>query len=245
MWYYTWSLLDKFATCLSWILAIVSQLLIYKKVKCTLVQALRLCTGRTAHRGRGGIALPFHDHGTRRGWGVSVTHRPLSTPGKARYPFCKRRGRPQGRSGQVRKISSTPGFYPWTAQPVASRYTDWATRPPISYMLGVWIQHPIIGQLKELYNLCVILYMGCNSHSLAEISIFPPHNTYIFSSQLWTINRNFIVAYDPLRYCKSLYIDRVNLLLSSWTTRLSLHSELYICSGDSVQLNFRNLRWFP
>ena len=37
-----------------------------KKVKCTLVQALRLCTGRTAHRGSRGIALPFHDHGTRR-----------------------------------------------------------------------------------------------------------------------------------------------------------------------------------
>jgi hypothetical protein len=38
------------------------------KVKCTLVQALRLCTGRTAHRGSRGIALPFHDRGTRRGW---------------------------------------------------------------------------------------------------------------------------------------------------------------------------------
>ena len=38
-----------------------------KKVKVSLVQALRLCTGRTAHRGSRGIALPFHDHGTRRG----------------------------------------------------------------------------------------------------------------------------------------------------------------------------------
>jgi hypothetical protein len=37
------------------------------KVKCTLVQALRLCTGRTAHRGSRGITLPFLDHGTRRG----------------------------------------------------------------------------------------------------------------------------------------------------------------------------------
>ena len=45
------------------------------KVKVTLVQALRLCTGRTAHRGSRGIALPFLDHGTRRGWGVSVTGR--------------------------------------------------------------------------------------------------------------------------------------------------------------------------
>ena len=38
-----------------------------KKVKCTLVQALRLCTGRTVHRGSRGIALLFHDIGTRRG----------------------------------------------------------------------------------------------------------------------------------------------------------------------------------
>jgi hypothetical protein len=55
-----------------------------KKVKCTFEQALRLCTGRTAHRGSRGIALLFHNHGTRRGWGVSVTPRPLFTPGK--YP---------------------------------------------------------------------------------------------------------------------------------------------------------------
>ena len=52
------------------------------KVKCILVQALRLCTGRTAYRGSRGITLAFHDHGTRRGWGVSVTPRPLFTPGK-------------------------------------------------------------------------------------------------------------------------------------------------------------------
>ena len=31
------------------------------KVKCTLVQALRLCTGRTAHRGSRGITILFHD----------------------------------------------------------------------------------------------------------------------------------------------------------------------------------------
>ena len=36
-------------------------------VKCTLVQALRLCTGRTAHRGSRLTALLFLDHGTRRG----------------------------------------------------------------------------------------------------------------------------------------------------------------------------------
>jgi len=34
-------------------------------VKCTHVQALRLCTGRTAHRGSRGPALLFLDHGIR------------------------------------------------------------------------------------------------------------------------------------------------------------------------------------
>jgi len=38
-----------------------------KKLKCTLVQALRLCTGHTANRGSRGIALLFLDHGTGRG----------------------------------------------------------------------------------------------------------------------------------------------------------------------------------
>jgi len=46
-------------------------------------------------------------------------------PGKTRYPFYRRLSGPQGRSGQVRKIS---GFGPRTVQPVASRYTDYATR---------------------------------------------------------------------------------------------------------------------
>ena len=99
------------------------------KVKCTLVQALRLCTGRTARRGSRGIALPFHDHDTRRQWGVSVTPWPLFTPGKTRCPLYRRLGGPQGRSGQVRKISPPPGFDPLTVQPVARRYTDLATRP--------------------------------------------------------------------------------------------------------------------
>ena len=42
-------------------------------VQRTLVQALRLCTDRTAHGWSRGIALPFHDHGNRRGLGISFT----------------------------------------------------------------------------------------------------------------------------------------------------------------------------
>jgi len=34
-----------------------------------------------------------------------------------------------GQSGQVWKILPQPGFNPRTVQPIASRYTDYATRP--------------------------------------------------------------------------------------------------------------------
>ena len=44
-----------------------------------------------------GIALLFHDLGTRWEWVVSVTPRSLLAPGRTRYPFY-RLGEPQGRS---------------------------------------------------------------------------------------------------------------------------------------------------
>ena len=57
-----------------------------------------------------------------------------STPHSDRFThkndkLCRRFDETQGRSGQVRKISPPLGFDPRTVQPVASRYTDYATRP--------------------------------------------------------------------------------------------------------------------
>ena len=46
------------------------------------------------------------------------------SPGKTRYPLYRRLDGPQGRSGQLRKISPPSGFDPRAAQPVVSRYTD-------------------------------------------------------------------------------------------------------------------------
>ena len=94
------------------------------KVKCTLVQALRLCTGRTARRVSRGIALLFLDHGTRRGERSASRPGRSLPPGKTRYPLYRKLGGPQGRSGQVREISPPPGFDLRTVQLVASLYTD-------------------------------------------------------------------------------------------------------------------------
>ena len=98
------------------------------EVKCTLVQALRLCTGRTAHRGSRGIALLFLDHGNRRCDGLA------SRPGRSlpSETSSLRTGDWVGpRVGLDRcgKSRPPPGFDRGTVQPVASRCTNLATGP--------------------------------------------------------------------------------------------------------------------
>jgi hypothetical protein len=114
-----------------------------KKVKCTLIQALRLCTGHMAHRGS-------RENNTYWSWSACQdrphTHPFLTTapegrerapshpghslpPGKTQYPLYRKLGGPQAQSGQVQKNSPPPGFDARTIKPVASRYTDYATQP--------------------------------------------------------------------------------------------------------------------
>jgi len=90
VWYRAWNLWKFYCTCRY--LPLNVDVKKVKKVKCTLVQALRLCTGRTAHRGSRGITLLFYDHGTRWGWGVSLMPRPLFTPGKDPVPIVQEAG---------------------------------------------------------------------------------------------------------------------------------------------------------
>ena len=92
------------------------------KVKCS-----RYRPGVALRVGRG-IAVLFHDRGTRRGeWSAARPGRILP-PGKTRYPFYRRLGGPQGRSGRAENLVPT-GIRSRTVQPVVSRYTDGATWP--------------------------------------------------------------------------------------------------------------------
>jgi len=59
-----------------------------------------------------------------------------SLPEKTWYPLYMRLGGSQGRSGQVQKISPPLEFDPWTVHTVASRYTDYATRPTYYLLRG-------------------------------------------------------------------------------------------------------------
>jgi hypothetical protein len=101
------------------------------------------------------IALPFLDHGIRRGREVSVTPRPLFTAGKTRYPLYRRLGGPQCRSGQVRKISPPPGFDPRTFQPVASRWL--ALKSKLIVRTALYTNYVREQSLRVWDNFCVML----------------------------------------------------------------------------------------
>ena len=89
------------------------------------------------------------------GWGESQGHAPAALPPKKekQYPFCRRLGGPQSRSGLARKISPPPGFDPETVRPVAIRYTDWATPAQFSQNTAVKFNTVCHGyQLKYFYR---------------------------------------------------------------------------------------------
>ena len=79
-------------------------------------------------RPRGGIEVQLYSLSSvlDRGWWSTPRPGRFLPPGKTRYQLYRRLGGPQGWSGRVQKILPPPGFDPRTAQPVASRYTDWA-----------------------------------------------------------------------------------------------------------------------
>jgi len=63
-----------------------------------------------------GVALLFHDRGTRRGEWSAARHGRTLPPGKTRYPFYRRLGRPQGRYRQKENLFP-PEFDPGPSSP--------------------------------------------------------------------------------------------------------------------------------
>jgi hypothetical protein len=127
-------------------------------VKCALVQALRLCTGLTAHRASREIALLFHDYSTRRGWEVSVTTRPLFTPRKDPVTIVQETGWAPGPVWTgAENLAPPPGFDSRTVQPAAIRYTDYAIRPSKRLRLLEFLdsRHMWVARLSALRTGCL------------------------------------------------------------------------------------------
>jgi len=125
-----------------------------KKIKCTLVQVLRLCTGSTVHRGSGGIALLFLDHGTRRGEGGSVTPQLLFTGTEALY-------RPYG---------------PWGSRAIARLFLDQGTRRGVrgNMLRTSWISICFFQGQNILLNLYFLLF--CLSTDILSIQRLQPNS---------------------------------------------------------------------
>ena len=69
--------------------------------------------------------------------------------GKTKYPFYRRPGGSQGRSGRVRKIAPPPGCDSRTVQPMASRYT-YCAMPTFTFYRTSWIYRKYTTQ--KLYH---------------------------------------------------------------------------------------------
>ena len=114
----------------------------FREIILTIFRSTRLCVTVCGmpllpHRGSRGIALLFHDHGTRKGWGVSVTPRPLFTPRKELVPILQEAGCAPGPDWTGVENLAYTGIRTRTVQPVSIRYTDYATRPTRSdYEVG-------------------------------------------------------------------------------------------------------------
>ena len=80
-------------------------------------------------------------------------HAPAALPpGKTWYPLYRRLGVPHSPSGRVRIISAPPGFDPWTIQPIASRYTDWAIP---AHLVIVSLYTKMCKKYLDVANICM------------------------------------------------------------------------------------------
>ena len=82
-----------------------------------------------------------------------------SPTGKTRYPFYRRLGGFQSRSGRAENLVPT-GIRSQTVQPVVSHYTDWATRPThICVCVCVYIYIYVCVCVYIYICVCVYIYM--------------------------------------------------------------------------------------
>ena len=79
---------------------------------------------------------------------------------------------PQGRSGQVWKISPPSGFDPRTVQHVASRYTDYDTRSTLSLVMDSKVERAVL--LLQLHQ----------TDSLTAVHFFKPRLCVLYNLRL-------------------------------------------------------------
>jgi hypothetical protein len=130
-------------------------------------------------------------------------------PGKTQYPLYRRLGGPQGRPGEVRKISLLPGFDPRTVQPAASCYTGYATRPTITYLWTLFF--------KERRSYGPTLSIKLNQQTKIN-TVRTPH----LGEKLKASKHNFSYTVTPVLKQKTFLHFSHIVYLCFWKTIISL-----------------------
>ena len=150
---------------------------------------------------------------------VNATPRPL-------YPLHERLGGPQGRSGRLRKISSTLGFDLRTVQPVASRHTVWAIAAHIEIRFVI-----ICVGLLQVLKLNCIFNVNINSSILRSCDRASWHVTV--HRGMWPC----IVACDRASWHMTCIVTNFFVIKPTRCTNLTnlcCHETLHVLDSSSV-----------
>jgi hypothetical protein len=148
-------------------------------------------------------------NGTRRERGVSVTPRPLFTPGKTRYPLYRRLGEPQGRSGQLRKISPSTGI----------RSPDRPARSQSLYRLHYPGDHI---RCHLIYWMVYIIYVGKNAQLIRREYLCRIPNDCTARVQMF-----YYAIYLTLKTAEILEVRNVDVLFDSFIYVTVLWSKFF------------------
>ena len=140
-------------------------------MKCSLVQALRLCTEHTDHRVSRGINLLFLHHGTRRGEGSASRPGRSLPPEKFRCPLYRRLGGPQGRSGHYTDVAN---------QKCTLVYRISVSIPQIKRMEHTQDQDMCLGQQRDLPTIGWTVFKPQQRfHNYIQIATSSPSSPFI------------------------------------------------------------------
>jgi len=167
-------------------------------------------------------------NGTRRGWGVSVTPWPLFTPGKDPVPIVQEAGWAPGPVWTgAENLASPPGFGPRTVQPVASHYTDWATRPTLRIVTTIVLHIPYCYGAIRFIIAAILLFTDLTVNILRHHRFFSVECdiSYLF----WLLHQFFY----------QVFLSKCMLFVFSFICPIHTLTEVFPCFFLSCKANAR------
>jgi hypothetical protein len=163
------------------------------------------------------------------------------------YPFRRRMGGPQNRSGRVRRMSPPPGFDPRTVQPIASRCIDYSM--PAHFRLSKLTDNKLSWKTRNTGKIlndeglkpCVITWRllwqlrACHSLLFSLRSVFIRQLTNLPQMLL---SRNYATNFKPGKH-KFNIIMSGTIFSSNYEILMELilqNLEIYLCSKSTVFL---------